>query len=86
MSSWQVLTTVVGDPRAQLVASFLRGEGIPVQFRSHVPPSVWPFTVNGLAEIQILVPADDLARAEEALAAFESGGGGEDDHGERTDL
>ncbi|MEW6216089.1 MAG: DUF2007 domain-containing protein [Candidatus Bipolaricaulota bacterium] len=84
MNDWEVLTTTIGEPQAQLVASFLRGEGIPIQFRSHVPPSVYPFTVNGLAEVQILVPAADLARAQEALAAFEAGG--EDDHGEHATL
>lgn len=74
MSDWEVLTTEFGEPRAQLLAAFLRGEKIPVQFKSHVPPSVYPFTVNGLAEVQILVPRQDLARAWEALAAFKQGG------------
>jgi len=73
MSEWKVLTTVIGDPQAQLVASFLRGEGISVQFRTHVPPSVYPVIVDGLAEVQILVPAPDLPHAQEALAAFEAG-------------
>ncbi|HOD73798.1 MAG TPA: DUF2007 domain-containing protein [Candidatus Bipolaricaulis anaerobius] len=81
MSNWELLTTVIGSPQAELVASFLRGEGIPVQFRSHVPPSVYPFTVNGLAEVRVLVPAVDLDRAREVLAAFRMGE--EDDHGDR---
>lgn len=70
MSNWKVLVTVVGEPQAQLLASFLRGEGIPVHFRSHVPPAVYPFTVDGLAEVQVLVPAEHLERAQGALAAF----------------
>lgn len=85
MNEWEVLTTTTGEPQAQLVASFLRGEGIPIQFRSHVPPSVYPFVVNGLAEVQILVPAAELTRAQEALAAFEAGGG-EDDHEEHATI
>jgi len=80
MNEWEVLTTTIGEPQAQLVASFLRAEGITVQFKSQVPPSVYPVLVNGLAEVQILVPAADLDRAQEALAAFEAGG--DDDHGE----
>ncbi len=75
MSDWEVLTTVIGEPQAQLVASFLRGEGILVQFRTHVPHSVLPLMVNGLAEVRILVPAPDLPHAREALAAFEAGEG-----------
>ncbi len=76
MSEWEVLTTVIGEPQAQLLAGFLAGEGIPVQFRRHVPPSVYPVTVNGLAEVQVLVPAEDVSQAREALEAFEM----EDDH------
>jgi len=72
---WEVLTAAIGEPQAQLVAGFLSGEGIPVRFRSQVPPSVYPVTVDGLAEVQILVPAPDLLRAREALVAFEAGGG-----------
>lgn len=70
MSNWKVLITVVGEPQAQLLASFLRSEGVPVHFRSHVPPSVYPLAVDGLAEVQVLVPAEDLERAQEALAAL----------------
>jgi hypothetical protein len=84
MREWKVLTEVIGDPQAQLVASFLRGEGIAVQFRSEVPPSVYPVTVNGLAAVQILVPAADLDRAREALVAFERGA--EDAHADEPSL
>jgi hypothetical protein len=70
MGKWVLLTTVMGEPRAHILAGFLSGEGIRVRFRTHVPPSVYPVTVNGLAEVQILVPEEDLPRASEALAAF----------------
>ncbi|MGC9529874.1 MAG: hypothetical protein ACP5G2_04560 [Candidatus Bipolaricaulaceae bacterium] len=74
MSHWVLLTTVLGEPRARLLAGFLAGEGIAVQFRTHVPPTVYPVTVNGLAEVKVLVRESDLARAQEALAAFRMGG------------
>ncbi|MCR4391902.1 MAG: hypothetical protein NUV94_03775 [Candidatus Acetothermia bacterium] len=74
MDRWEKLTTVIGEPQAQLLAGFLTGEGIPVRFRTHVPASVYPVTVDGLAEVQILVPAQDLLRARDALAAFRQGG------------
>jgi len=70
MDRWAVLTTVIGEPRARILAGFLEGEGIKVRFRTQVPPSVYPVTVDGLAEVQVLVPEEDLARAREALAAF----------------
>lgn len=70
MGKWVVLTTVIGEPRARILAGFLAGEGIRVRFRTQVPPSVYPVTVDGLAEVKVLVPEEDLARAREALAAF----------------
>lgn len=70
MEKWVKLTSVWGEPRAQLLRGFLEGEGIQVRLRHHVPPSVYPLTVDGLAEIQILVREEDLPLAEEALVAF----------------
>lgn len=67
---WVKLTTVWGEPQAQLIKGFLEGEGISVRLRYHVPPSVYPLTVDGLAEVQVLVPEADLASAQEALRAF----------------
>lgn len=64
------MTKVIGEPRAQLLAGFLEGEGIRVRFRTQVPPSLYPVTVDGLAEVELLVPEEDLRRAREALAAF----------------
>ncbi len=70
MEKWVKLTAVWGEPKALLLKGFLEGEGIPVRLRHHVPPSVYPLMVDGLAEIQILVPEEYLPLAEEALAAF----------------
>ncbi|MCD5408252.1 hypothetical protein LR090_03315 [Candidatus Bipolaricaulota bacterium] len=67
---WVPLTTVIGEPKARLLAGFLEGEGIRVRFRTQVPPSLYPVTVNGLAEVELLVPEEDLPHAREALAAF----------------
>lgn len=78
MEKWVKLTTVWGEPKALLLKGFLEGEGIPVRLRYHVPPSVYPLMVNGLAEIQILVPEEDFLLAKEALAAFRLPGEGEE--------
>ncbi len=72
MEEWVRLTTVIGEVQANLLAGFLAGEGIRVKFRTHVPHSVYPITVNGLAEVQIMVRAEELERAEGALAAYRS--------------
>lgn len=77
MEKWVKLTVVWGEMRAQILKGFLEGEGIEVRLRHHVPPSVYPVSVDGLAEVQILVREEDLVRAQEALAAYQARGGEE---------
>jgi len=72
MEKWAKLTTVWGETKAQLLKGFLEAEGFRVRLRYHVPPTVYPVTVDGLAEVQILVPEEDLPAAQEALEAFEA--------------
>jgi len=72
MEKWAKLTTVWGETKAQLLKGFLEAEGFQVRLRYHVPPTVYPVTVDGLAEVQILVPEEDLSAAQEALEAFEA--------------
>lgn len=71
MDQWVRLTTVTGEVQGNLLAGFLAGEGIKVKFRTHVPPSVYPIMADGLAEVQVMVPAADLPRAQDALAAYQ---------------
>jgi hypothetical protein len=75
MDRFVKLTMVEGEAKAKLLVSFLKAEGIQVQLRTHVPLGVYPITVNGLAEVQIWVPAEELEAAQAALAAFYLGGG-----------
>jgi len=70
MDNWVTLFTAIGEVEANLIAGFLEGEGIEVKFRTHVPPSVYPVTADGLAEVQVLVPASQLAQARAALEAY----------------
>jgi len=72
MEKWVKLTTVWGETKAQLLKGFLEAEGFQVRLRYHVPPTVYPVTVDGLAEVQILVPEEDLPAAQEALKAFQT--------------
>ncbi len=70
MDRWVTLFAAIGEVEANLVAGFLAGEGIEVQFRTHVPPSVYPVTADGLAEVQVLVPEAQLEQARAALEAY----------------
>jgi tRNA (pseudouridine54-N1)-methyltransferase len=54
---------VWGEPKAQLIKGLLTDFGIPVNLVGHVPPSIYPVMLDGLAEVRIMVRPRDLARA-----------------------
>lgn len=76
MEKWVKLITVWGEPQAHIVKGFLEGEGIQVRLRYHVPPGVYPVTVDGLAEVQVWVLEEELPLAQQALAALRMSGEG----------
>ena len=56
------------EPMADMAVDFLRSEGINAVKLSDVPKSVFPFTVDGLGEIEIRVPKEDVEKAVEIIA------------------
>ena len=56
------------EPIADMAMDFLKKEGINAVKISDVPRSVLPFTVDGLAEIEIRVPEEDVDKAVEIIA------------------
>jgi len=68
------LCTVPDEIEANLIKGFLEEEGIPCRLVSQVPPSVYPFTVDGLAEVEIFVRESDLERARSLLEKREDEG------------
>jgi hypothetical protein len=66
--------TRVGDQgEALIVRSLLEAHGIRVLLRTHVAPSVHPFTVGDQGEVRILVPRAAAAESRLLLARFASG-------------
>ncbi len=61
------LIRVYNDVEANLIRSLLAESGIDCLLVSHVPHSLYPFTINGLAEVRIKVLEDRLAEAQEIL-------------------
>ena len=57
------------EPMADMALDLLKLEGINAVRIADVPRNVLPFTMNGLGEIQIRVPAEDSERALEILSA-----------------
>ena len=57
-----------GQLRAHLIKSRLESEGIPVFLRYDSGSTVFALTVDGLGEVEILVPTVHASRAREILA------------------
>ncbi len=64
---------VQGLIEAQPILAALRANGIPARTRGEALGSIYALTLDGLAEIAILVPADRVDEARELLAAGEHG-------------
>ena len=61
---------VWGEPKAILIKGLLEDFNIPVNLVAHVPQSVLPMTINGLAEVRIMVRERDLLHAKEIIAEY----------------
>ena len=57
------------DVEANLVAGLLQGAGINCNLSSDVGRSVFPFTLDGLGEVRVMVARDDEADALACIAA-----------------
>jgi hypothetical protein len=62
-----------GDSDADIVVSFLHSRGIYAEASPQGPRSAFPFSVDGLGEIQILVEQSAVDGARSALAERERG-------------
>ena len=54
---------------AEMAVELLRAEGISARKVADIARSVYPFTMDGLGEIEIVVPEDDAQEALDILAA-----------------
>lgn len=62
--------TAQGETDAQMIRSLLEGDGIESMLSGESVRLTHGFTVDGLAEVKILVRKEDEARAREVIAAF----------------
>ena len=62
-----------GEGEAQQVKSFLLSRDIPCRFRGESLRKVHGFTLNGLGEVRIYVPAEFEPRARDLLECVEAG-------------
>ena len=61
-------TRVRDQAEALVVRSLLEAHGVRVILRTHVAPSVHPFTVGNQGEVRVLVPRQVLAESRRLLA------------------
>lgn len=60
---WSVVFTAAGMAQANIITGRLETEGIPTRLKYEAAGAIYGITINGLGEVKILVPAEDLARA-----------------------
>ncbi|MBN2397353.1 MAG: DUF2007 domain-containing protein [Deltaproteobacteria bacterium] len=65
---WKIVHVAAGMIEANIVAGRLETEGIPVRFRYEAVGVIYGLTLDGLGKVEVLVPAEHVAEALEALA------------------
>jgi len=66
--------TAHGEVEAQMMRSILESSGIDSMITGESTRLTHGFTVDGLAEVKILVREEDEERAREVIAAYREGG------------
>lgn len=64
------LISVWGQTEADVIKALLESHGISSVSRGRILQSIYPFSVNGLGEIKILVLEEDYEAAKSILAEF----------------
>jgi hypothetical protein len=64
-----VIHRCYSDAEAEMVRSLLESYGIPCNLQSDITHVAYPFTVDGLGEVRILVPAPAADEARSILEA-----------------
>jgi hypothetical protein len=65
--NWQVIRTTSGVIKARIIEGRLEAEGIPVRLQYEPIGEIYAITVDGLGEVQILVPEEWLGHARRVL-------------------
>ncbi|MFQ6090540.1 MAG: putative signal transducing protein [Candidatus Bipolaricaulia bacterium] len=63
-----------GEAEAQVVRGLLESSGIECRLLGRGPQFIYPVTVDGLAEVQIMVPKGREAEAKAIVAAYRDKG------------
>jgi hypothetical protein len=69
-NKWIELMVAHGQSEAQVIKGLLESSEITVRLTSTITQAAFPFTLNGLAEIKILVPESEQELARSILADY----------------
>jgi hypothetical protein len=72
-SNFVVISTVQGELVANVIKSHLESEGIPVLLEYESVGRVYGLTVDGLAQVRILVPQELVKKARQIIEPREPG-------------
>jgi hypothetical protein len=72
-AQWMPVYTAAGQLQAQIIASLLQSAGIAARLNQESAGTVYAFTVGPLGEVDVLVPAAQLAEAQALIADYERG-------------
>lgn len=72
-TAYEEISRARDQSEALVIQSLLEAHGIAVLLRTHVAPSVHPFTVGHQGEVRILVPRPAVADSRRLLARFAPG-------------
>jgi hypothetical protein len=61
--AWYVVYTASGMTQAKIITGRLETEGVPTRLKYEAAGAIYAITIDGLGEVKILVPAEDLGRA-----------------------
>jgi len=73
-SGFEEVTRAGDQGEALVVRGLLESHGIEVRLRSHVPSSVYPFSVGDQGAVRVLVRREALAESRRLLANASPGG------------
>jgi len=59
-----------GEAEAQVVRGLLESSGIECRLLERGPQSIYPVTVDGLAEVQVMVPKEQEAEARAIVSSY----------------
>ncbi len=65
--TWHIVYTASGMTQAKIITGRLETEGVPTRLKYEAAGTIYAITIDGLGEVKILVPAEDLDRADAIL-------------------